>query len=198
MTKMFVFQVILEKYCLLAKDRKLLDIYDKYEIIHNSVQRSIQRGCKGNAGKNCRKLQEDFYLNVFNPLEHYSLETIFNDLPRLANVGFDEWISLKIFKNCHPHINNNKIIPVENVSDSSLEDVSCATWSISSKCNPRECSESNEDNHNNNSQSKINYQKKMIPLKELIPTEDFSDCPSRRVTGYKKLIIIIKHGRIVL
>lgn len=174
-------QIIAEKFYALAKSKHLKSILQKYKTINECILYSIQRGGKGNAGKNCKKLQEDFYLNIFNPLEHYSLRTIYVDLPRLANVGSDEWISAEIFRYCGVSADNPNIL-IENVT-SSLENVEAAKWSIYGSISPELCEQIGETD----AYPAGNYQKKMIPVKAVVPALD-EELGSRLVSHNKRKI----------
>ncbi|XP_071637478.1 probable methyltransferase TARBP1 isoform X2 [Temnothorax longispinosus] len=48
--------------------------------------------------KNSFRIQDDFYFSKFHPINDYSLQTIYYELPRLTNVSCDEWISPDVFK----------------------------------------------------------------------------------------------------
>lgn len=144
----------------MAKSRNLQKIIQKHEVLYECVSQSIQRGCKGNTGKNCFKLKEDFYLNEFHPFGHYSLQSIYVDLPRLSNVCNDEWISVELFQKCGVELNNSNICLKSLFNP--LEKVECAKW-LCEKSTAADKLEVNEEFLIEN------YQKKMIPLKPLIP-----------------------------
>ncbi|KAK6640292.1 hypothetical protein RUM44_011978 [Polyplax serrata] len=165
-------QVITQKLFQLAQDRNLSLIVQKYKAIDQGVSMSIERGCRGNAARNCKKLQEDFYFTVFNPEKHFTLETIYEHLPRLCNVGSDEWIPIELFRYCGITEETAINIPLKS-SRFTLQDISCAKWSVEGGGFADEVSQS----------SLVNYQKKMIPEKLSFPslevvagrTEDVSD-----------------------
>lgn len=141
---------------------------------------SIERGCRGNAARNCKKLQEDFYFTVFNPEKHFTLETIYEHLPRLCNVGSDEWIPIELFRYCGITEETAINIPLKS-SRFTLQDISCAKWSVEGGGFADEVSQS----------SLVNYQKKMIPEKLSFPslevvagrTEDVSDDKKKGLLG---------------
>lgn len=50
-----------------------------------------------NTRKNAEKLAADFYLSVFDPLDHFTLETLCYQLPRLAHLVSEEWMPVSWF-----------------------------------------------------------------------------------------------------
>lgn len=84
------FQVAIDKMWRICEAKIFTNLLDKYRVMRECQVRAI--GC-GNSVKNAEKLAQDFYWTVFHPFNHYSLKTIYRDLPRLAHVKADEWIT---------------------------------------------------------------------------------------------------------
>lgn len=152
-------QVSLQKLLILSEERGLISIVQKYDLVRKSLSQSIERG---NAIKNCTKIQEDFYFTAFDPIEHYSLDTIFFDIPRLTNVCSEEWISDELFRKCG--VEGNCHIPLKS-NNESLKSFEAGKWILEGSkqdyfigdCEPKE------------SLGITNFQKKMIPIKSLAP-----------------------------
>ncbi|KAL6253780.1 hypothetical protein P5V15_015584 [Pogonomyrmex californicus] len=66
----------------------------KYKYIYQIAVTSLHR----NSIESSIRIQDDFYLSHFHPINHYSMQTIFYEFPRLTNMNFDEWISPDVFK----------------------------------------------------------------------------------------------------
>ncbi|XP_011636209.1 probable methyltransferase TARBP1 [Pogonomyrmex barbatus] len=66
----------------------------KYKYIYQIAVTSLHR----NSIESSIRIQDDFYLSHFHPINYYSLQTIFYEFPRLTNMNFDEWISPDVFK----------------------------------------------------------------------------------------------------
>ncbi|KAL9864862.1 putative methyltransferase TARBP1 [Geothlypis trichas] len=66
-------------------------------VIESSLQQVENMHGTGNARRNWQRIQDHFFFATFNPVEDYSLETIFYILPRLSELAEDEWISLSRF-----------------------------------------------------------------------------------------------------
>lgn len=61
----------------------------KYQVMHDSLQAAQQFG-SGNSAKMTIALENDFYIQKFDPVTHYSTEVIFIYLPRISGVSTDE------------------------------------------------------------------------------------------------------------
>ncbi|GCB68596.1 hypothetical protein scyTo_0005329 [Scyliorhinus torazame] len=61
-------------------------------IIESCLEQVGHKQITGNAGKNWQRIQDHFFFGKFQPLEDYSLETIFYIFPSLSDVIEDEWI----------------------------------------------------------------------------------------------------------
>ncbi|XP_011858439.1 PREDICTED: uncharacterized protein LOC105555992 isoform X2 [Vollenhovia emeryi] len=66
--------------------------------------------------KNSFRIQDDFYFFKFHPINDYSLQTIYYELPRLTNVSFDEWISPHVFKDLNFKENDDHPLQLHNTS----------------------------------------------------------------------------------
>ncbi|XP_054262718.1 probable methyltransferase TARBP1 [Macrosteles quadrilineatus] len=85
----------------------------KYEVVRFSLTKSLKQG---NTLRNAEKLKNDFYFTMFHPLRHFTLETIFMELPRLSNISRDEWIPLPTIEDSLS--NYNPFIKLRNPDDS--------------------------------------------------------------------------------
>ncbi|XP_021924824.1 probable methyltransferase TARBP1 isoform X2 [Zootermopsis nevadensis] len=115
-------QTTLQKLIALCKAQRLDRVSTEYYIVELSLQASVKHG---NAVKNVHKLQEDFYFSAFHPVEHYTLETIFYDLPRLAGVTDEEWISPDLLRSCG--VSEMSHIDLVN-SNCALKQFAAAAW----------------------------------------------------------------------
>lgn len=52
-----------------------------------------------NTQRNLEKLNQDFYFGIFDPLEHFTLETLCYHLPRLSHLVSEEWLPVDWFNN---------------------------------------------------------------------------------------------------
>uniref|UniRef100_A0A1B6LX73 tRNA (guanosine(18)-2'-O)-methyltransferase TARBP1 n=1 Tax=Graphocephala atropunctata TaxID=36148 RepID=A0A1B6LX73_9HEMI len=112
-------QVVLQK--LWPLDSK---VAAKYEVIRKSLMKSLNQG---NAVRNAEKLKTDFYFTAFHTLDHFSLETIFYELPRLSNISRDEWVSLSTLREICSGL--NLPLPLTN-QDNMLKQFTAATWVV--------------------------------------------------------------------
>ncbi|KAK9507448.1 hypothetical protein O3M35_007301 [Rhynocoris fuscipes] len=150
--------------------KKLLSQYKnvsiKYDILTRNQWKIYQQG---NMLNNAQKLETDFYFDCFNPFKHFSLQTIFWDLPRLSNVSSEEWIPLTVLKE---KITNK---PEKLLwGDEELEDVN----SLSERLVPNWILKA----HGSNSEYEEQYsvQKKFTPWKGMFPQEIDSDHCSKK------------------
>lgn len=161
-----------------------MEVVSKYEIVSSCLIRSIE---SGNAVKNCNKLHEDFYFTVFHPLEHYSIQTIYSDLPRLAHIGSGEWISVELFKRLGVSDFSNKI-PLK-CKDESLENFKDSKWELRGTLENEELIDDGYSKAAGN-----NFQKKMIPVRSVdLDFEELFDLPEdiiRRKENVRKGKII--------
>ncbi|XP_032671611.1 uncharacterized protein LOC116844322 isoform X2 [Odontomachus brunneus] len=88
-------QFILVRLYDLMKQTSDTDGISGYDGIYQAATASLQQA---SSTKNFTKIQDNFYFSDFHPIDDYSLQTIYFELPRLANVSCDEWISPDVFK----------------------------------------------------------------------------------------------------
>ncbi|CAL1289517.1 unnamed protein product [Larinioides sclopetarius] len=150
-------QVTLTNLFNLCKQMNILSIISQYEFVSQMIdmQASMEEG-HGNFFKNVKKLSNDFYFSTFNPINHFSLETVLYDLPRLSNISPDEWIRPNWFsRNCFHVLTYNL--------DDNLKKSLPTSWS-SKMLNDNTVSE--------NDSLDYNFQKKIIPMKDIIGDND--------------------------
>ncbi|GBN54083.1 putative methyltransferase TARBP1 [Araneus ventricosus] len=141
----------------LCKQMNISNIISQYEFVSQMIdmQASMEEG-HGNFFKNVKKLSNDFYFSTFNPINHFSLETVLYDLPRLSNLSPDEWIRPDWFnENCFQVSTYNR--------DENLKKSLPTSWS-SKILNDTPVSE--------NDSLDYNFQKKIIPVKDIIESND--------------------------
>ncbi|XP_023705380.1 probable methyltransferase TARBP1 isoform X3 [Cryptotermes secundus] len=164
-------QTALLKLFALCKLQHHDQIAEKYAIVESSLQASMAHG---NTVKNAQKLQEDFYFSAFHPVEHYTLETVFYDLPRLANITCEEWISTALLKLCGMSRMNH--IALEN-SNIALKQFNAAAWVLKT-------STGTEDNGADMIGVHKNVQKKLVPWCSTFPGQDLgSELRQKREEG---------------
>ncbi|CAL4098731.1 unnamed protein product [Meganyctiphanes norvegica] len=89
-------QVCLRKVWQHCKDHALATVLERFGPVQDCLQ-SVEHKCSGTI--NQRNMLNDFYFQVFHPMEHFSVETIFYDLPRLSVMTDEEWLSLSYIDN---------------------------------------------------------------------------------------------------
>ncbi|XP_046616037.1 probable methyltransferase TARBP1 isoform X2 [Neodiprion virginianus] len=158
-------QVLASKLYDLAKKMSYLAVTEKYKELYNSLTKSLQLG---NLLKNSTKLQEDFYFTVFNPIDDYSLQTIFYELPRLSNVSSDEYILPQMFNKFGFKESNSHPLKIFNLK-SDLSEASVSANMLKTFGNE---GSTTRDDTNNISDYSTDIQKKFIPWKSMLPNED--------------------------
>lgn len=90
----------LDKLFLYCEENGFSKLTVKYDFLCDILcqQRDIDLLEKGNIFKNLLKLEKDFYFSVFHPIAHFTLETIFFELPRLSNLPSEEWLKAEYFQ----------------------------------------------------------------------------------------------------
>ncbi|CAH1396741.1 unnamed protein product [Nezara viridula] len=106
---------------------------------------------EGNILVNAKKMENDFYFSVFHPINHFTLQTIYWDLPRLSNISVEEWIHPDILKKYPDLCIQNISVDIEKSLTSCISPV----WVIKNSGNPDD----------KNDGSKI--QKKFVPWKAM-------------------------------
>ncbi|XP_046740839.1 uncharacterized protein LOC124408147 [Diprion similis] len=158
-------QVLASKLYDLAQKMSYLVVTEKYNKFYIAVLKSLQLG---NLLKNSAKLQDDFYFTVFNPIDDYSLQTIFYELPRLSNVSSDEYILPQMFEKFGFKESSNHPLKIFNLkSDLSEASVSANMLKMSGNEGPTA-----RDDTNSISEYSTDIQKKFIPWKSMFPNED--------------------------
>ncbi|XP_050458983.1 uncharacterized protein LOC126855407 isoform X2 [Cataglyphis hispanica] len=88
------------------------DSISEYKGIYQAAVANLQQD---SLTKNSVKIQDDFYFSSFHPINDYSLQTIYYELPRLTNISSDEWISPDIFKAFMFEHNDNHSLQLYNI-----------------------------------------------------------------------------------
>ncbi|XP_076339891.1 tRNA (guanosine(18)-2'-O)-methyltransferase TARBP1 isoform X2 [Tachypleus tridentatus] len=145
-------QVALFKLWELSKRYNLKAVYRLCEPLQFCFEFSTENR---NASKNARKLLEDFYFSVFDPVHHFTLETIFWEIPRLSNVADEEWIRPEDFSDTFgsfsPKFEGIPNIPIHN-DDQRLHNAQPSIWVLRAGGNQAVLSEDLN-----------NFQKKIMP-----------------------------------
>ncbi|KAF4524335.1 hypothetical protein B566_EDAN015888 [Ephemera danica] len=115
-------QVALLKLWEVGLSKDLKEFTERLQPLRTALETSLKQG---SAVKNAIRLQDDFFFGVFHPLQHFSLETIYHEIPRLSNVSKEEWIESTVFP-----ITESEI-PFNNADDT-LKMCEVATWVIKS------------------------------------------------------------------
>ncbi|XP_055954093.1 probable methyltransferase TARBP1 isoform X2 [Argiope bruennichi] len=150
-------QVTLTNLFELCQQMDISNFINQYEFVSQMIdmQTTMVEG-HGNFFKNIKKLSSDFYFSAFNPINHFSLETVLYDLPRLSTLSPDEWIRPDWFnKNCFHVLTYNL--------DDSLKKSLPTSWT-SKMLNDNLVTESNSLDYN--------FQKKIMPVKDIIESSD--------------------------
>ena len=110
--------VILDIVWSVCQECDLQSLMDKYLTVREMLRLAPEMP---NARKNMEKLAQDFYLSVFRADEHFTLETLFYHLPRLAHLASDEWMAVDWFDGVQT------TIPQRN-AESRLSECQPAEW----------------------------------------------------------------------
>ncbi|GLH14526.1 Putative methyltransferase TARBP1 [Gryllus bimaculatus] len=164
-------QVSLSKLWEYAEEKALSNVTEKYRIMYLGIMTCLRAP---SSSKSVKKL-EDFYFTAFHPLEHYSLQTIFYELPRLTNVTQDEWISPETLLSC----GLKTTFPVFN-KRTDLQDCEHLSSIVKSELLPDDdalCTEV------------ANVQKKIIPWKAMVPDPEMLLSLSETIMRRKQMIL---------
>ncbi|XP_014270420.1 probable methyltransferase TARBP1 isoform X7 [Halyomorpha halys] len=105
------------------------ELSTKYHCISKNQWKMYEH--EGNMLVNAKKMENDFYFRVFHPINHFTLQTIYWDLPRLSNICVEEWI--------HPDIlRKYSDLCIQNVSEDhnkSLTSCISPVWIIKNSAN---------------------------------------------------------------
>ncbi|XP_054715433.1 probable methyltransferase TARBP1 [Uloborus diversus] len=137
----------------LCEKDNITTILEKYDYLSEIMTAENSSEC-GNFSKNLNKLASDFYFSAFHPEKHFSLESIFFDIPRLNNLTSEELIKPSFFKSFSKLTEKSKI-PFYNADDI-LRRSSPTIWT----------SKPIEKNLCENSVVDFNFQKKICPWKD--------------------------------
>jgi len=132
-------------------ENKALDLVEKFAVLKDCIARSVNPG-------NSEKISEDFYLTIFDPLDHLTFDDILFDFPRLCEISEEELIPKSIIEsisNSHISIGN----PFSTLSD-------CSKEKLSQK---HVAKQNNKDQSSNQ-----NVQKKITPWKSMLTDSDLS------------------------
>ncbi|CAL7944642.1 unnamed protein product [Xylocopa violacea] len=160
------------------------EIISQYKDLYCAVNLNLENGL----AKNSRKIQDDFYFSTFHPLQHYTLETIYLELPRLSGMDENEWITALLFKSVDFKVTNSH--PLQLYNSDKLLSLSTTSYLI----NPTGDAEASVTNCNTKEfEEQSNIQKKMNPSNlshsDIFPTIRESIC-HRRISDEKGLIVV--------
>ncbi|XP_051869146.1 probable methyltransferase TARBP1 isoform X2 [Pristis pectinata] len=160
--------------CLLSKlegeELKFLE-----PIIESYLEQVGQKQTMGNAGRNWQRIQDHFFFRNFQPVEDYSLETIFYTFPSLSDVIEDEWIPGWKFSRVMDHFSFSSSIHVFNLRNQ-FRDMKPTDWVQQDKgyC----LSDLDQD------AEWTDVQKKIMPWKNNIPDQDLELLRQERATMF--------------
>ncbi|XP_023223966.1 probable methyltransferase TARBP1 isoform X1 [Centruroides sculpturatus] len=178
-------QLAVQKFMKVCQANKFENILKNYKPVFDGI-RMIDNG---NVSKNSQKLLTDFYFQVFNPIEHYTMETIFYDLPRLSSLSDEEWIPPHHFDHRLEKFTPNDELKAINCynANSDLKDFKISEWVLrTSDCLANE-NQAESDEINN----VTNFQKKITPWKQIIPdSETIQEIQTRKQWNNDGLIIV--------
>lgn len=152
---------------------KLQNTQSVYNVVVRGVCTSLQQA----TGAGHTRHQHDFYFHAFHPRKNYTLQTILEDLPRLASVTSDEWITPDdlLFAGLRTHATQ---IPLRN-PDNRLKDFQPSPWVQRPTPGALDASGDGVDG--------TLFQKKMIPWKWMDPTEELVQFLPESVQQNKQL-----------
>lgn len=123
-----------------------------------------------NTRRNVEKLASDFYLSVFHPLDHFTLETLCYHLPRLAHLVAEEWIPVEWFDKLSSELNSK--IRQRNMDDGRLASCQPAEWVAKAAGGTPPFITPLEEEDPSNPGGVGNVQKKITPWKQMLPDVD--------------------------
>ena len=65
----------------------------QYDVVNDSLKEAF---CIGDAKKNAQRIDTDFYLSAFHPVQSLNLENIFYDFPRLSQILASDCIPVEV------------------------------------------------------------------------------------------------------
>ncbi|XP_078085623.1 tRNA (guanosine(18)-2'-O)-methyltransferase TARBP1 isoform X2 [Mustelus asterias] len=162
--------------CLLSK-LESKELQFMAPIIESCLEQVGHQQITGNAGKNWQRIQDHFFFGKFQPLEDYSLETIFYIFPSLSDVIEDEWIPAWKFNRVVDLHSSSSSIKVFNPRNP-ICDVKLIDWIQRDKgYDPAEVDQDTEW---------TDVQKKIMPWKNSIPDQDLELMCQERTTKFGK------------
>ncbi|KAG0724639.1 putative methyltransferase TARBP1 [Chionoecetes opilio] len=122
---------------------------------------------RGNAARNTINMLSDFYFKVFHPVNHYTVQTIFHDLPRLSLLADDEWMSVEFLVSVaqEDQLPLYSPLPLHN-PDAVLAAAAPAPWVVKAAGEEQQADEEVTCEVRN-------VQKKIVPQKMLVPEVTF-------------------------
>ncbi|KAK2576673.1 hypothetical protein KPH14_005334 [Odynerus spinipes] len=155
-------QVIVVKLYELLRSSNFHCIVSEYMRLYNAALKSLQQG---SLVKNSIKVQDDFYFSAFHPIDDYSLQTIYFELPRLSTMDADECIAPDLFQALNFKDNVNHPLCLYNLSEklSKSKMYMHLVKSTPSNKEPLNCNEVDDN-------GLTDIQKKIIPTKSVIST----------------------------
>ena len=153
---------------------KMQSLLDQYSMVRQMLQSAPEMP---NTQRNIEKLTQDFYLSVFHPLEHFTLETLCYHLPRLAHLVADEWMAVQWFDTTVTWI------PKRN-TDTKLAECQPAEWVAKAAGGGPLLAA--EEAMIEQTTSAGHIQKKITPWKQMLPDVDSLAVSSAAAAGRKK------------
>ncbi|GFR26875.1 probable methyltransferase TARBP1 [Trichonephila clavata] len=144
-------QLALTNFFFLCKKESINAVVSQYDFVSHMVEMQTSLVGQGNFFKNVKRLSNDFYFSSFNPISHFTLETIFFEFTRLCNLTPEEWIKPVWFKNILH-------FPIFNKDDQLKKSVP-TSWSSKT---------TTENSITDNTSLDYNFQKKIIPVKDIL------------------------------
>jgi len=155
----------------------------KYQVLYNCISKSLE--CSDH-DKSMKNLKEDFYLAVFDPVSHFTLEDIFQHFPRLCGLLEDEVIPDQLFSLFA--VNYTRSV----AALSYLSDMMGKEPSSLASCAPTKLTPKNPQT-NTTEKSAENIQRKITPWKSMnieTSVEDSQRFSKSKVREYEDLIMI--------
>ena len=138
------------------------NLLDKYSTVREMLRFAPEMP---NCRRNVEKLASDFYFSVFHPLHHFTLETLFHHMPRLAHLAADEWMPAKWFDGLPSRI------PIVNTDGGKLAECTPAEW-VARAAGGAPAFVGTVDDPAVPAALGMNVQKKITPWKQMLPDVD--------------------------
>lgn len=159
-------------------------LLDRYSTVRLMLQSTPEMP---NCQKNTEKLAADFYFSVFHPLDHFTLETLCHQLPRLSHLAADEWIPAEWFEG----LAVPSRVPVRNPDGGKLAECSPAEW-VARAAGGTPAFLGTVDDPADPSAIGMNVQKKITPWKQMLPDVDSlaASAGRKNIKSQNDLIVI--------